>query len=253
MKISINLKPMRYEMFSKGDIEYLEIGATEWMEMDKSEFQQRASYIEKNDIKVICANRFIPGEYDICKAGYDRQKCREYVKGVADILKYFDCKKVVLGSGKARFLDESYGIEKGKAQFFDFMKTVCEVMAKDGVKVVIEPLNKGETNFINSVKEGYDIVKESGIENAGVLCDYFHAGLDNEPLSDVVEAKSKLWHAHIASFPGRLAPLPNDGTDYAPFFDALKKAGYDDFVSVESKWSSVESMLNTFEFLRTFC
>lgn len=252
MKFAVNVNPARIECFEKGLVENFELACSAFCALEKEEFDRSAREIEKKEFKIISANGFIPPEYAICKDGYDLDALKKYVGKAIERMSYFACPKIVFGSGKARALEEGYGIEKGKNQFFEFLETACEMTDKAGMKLVMEPLNSGETNFLTTVKEGYDVAMMSGAKNCGVLCDFYHFSLEKEPLEDLEYAKDRLWHIHIACPDNRVPPKEGDGTDYAPFFNKLKEIGYDSVVTLESKWRGAEEAANSIEYLKKF-
>ena len=238
--------------FEKGEIKYVEGSAADIALLPKEDFFKLFRLYETREFEMVSANKFVWGDYDISKEGYDAGSLKKYVKLVGDRLSALGCPKVVLGSGRARRLDRQYGIKKGRAQFFEFLDFSCDVLAKYDMNVVIEPLNSKETNFINTVPDGYNVSLKSGKDNCGVLCDYFHFTEENEPFSDIVSSKDRLMHIHIAHPGDRNVPLPEDGHDYSPFFKTLSEAGYDGHVSIEARKSGREDLLRSMAHLQKY-
>jgi sugar phosphate isomerase/epimerase len=64
--------------------------------------------------------------------------------------------------------------------------------------VVVEPSNPGECNFINSVREGADIVRAIDAPAIRLLADLFHMARAEETPADLAAVCDLLAHVHIA-------------------------------------------------------
>jgi sugar phosphate isomerase/epimerase len=108
------------------------------------------------------------------------------------------------------------------------------------VTIAVEPLNRGETNVLNSVQEGLNYVKDVNHPAFRLLVDAYHWAKENEPTEDIVSAGDMLAHTHIATYAHRLSPGAEE-CNFAPFFAALKQAGYNLQISVESGWEDIKT------------
>ncbi|MDD5765245.1 MAG: 5-keto-L-gluconate epimerase [Candidatus Marinimicrobia bacterium] len=101
-----------------------------------------------------------------------------------------------------------------------------------GVRLVIEPCNRYETNIINTVDEGLEFLKTLAQPNVGLLLDTFHMNIEEaNMLASIGKAGSRLFHFHIADS-NRWHP----GTghiDFKAVVDRLKKIGYTGYLSAE--------------------
>ncbi|MGQ9472573.1 MAG: 5-keto-L-gluconate epimerase [Candidatus Caldatribacteriaceae bacterium] len=109
----------------------------------------------------------------------------------------------------------------------------CSVFAqKKGVRLVIEPLNRYEVNFLNTVEETLSFVSSLGCPNIGILADSFHMNIEETDLyQSISKTKGFLWHFHIADS-NRWAPGFGH-TDFIPLFKALRDIQYQGFISAE--------------------
>src|SRR5690606_15973185 len=113
-----------------------------------------------------------------------------------------------------------------------------------GITIVIEPLNKKESNIINSVLEAEEYAKKVNRKSIQVLADFYHMDEENEPLENIMTAKEFLKHIHVADT-GRFAP----GTGqypYNPFVDSLQRAYLNGRVSIQCKWNDLHKDLANF-------
>ncbi|MCB0063673.1 MAG: hypothetical protein KDE19_16235, partial [Caldilineaceae bacterium] len=98
----------------------------------------------------------------------------------------------------------------------------------------IEPLNRRESNIINSVPEGAALADRVDRASIRALADFYHMEEENEPLSNIVACKAQLAHVHVADSDRR---APGTGSyPYAEFVQQLRAADYDGMVSIECRW-----------------
>ena len=72
------------------------------------------------------------------------------------------------------------GEEKEEAlKYFEESLLKCSQLAKEkDVKLVIEPLNRYEINFLNTIKEALEFLSSLGDDNIGILADSFHMNIE---------------------------------------------------------------------------
>ena len=122
--------------------------------------------------------------------------------------------------------------ERALAWFLGGLGRVAPAARERGVRVVIEPINRYESNWLNTVDEVLDVIRWLGEDNVGVLPDTFHMNIEEVDLAAAVRrAGQRLWHVHVADS-NRRAP----GWGHLPFADvvsALTGIGYGGTVSAE--------------------
>jgi D-psicose/D-tagatose/L-ribulose 3-epimerase len=108
---------------------------------------------------------------------------------------------------------------------------VCDHAAARGVRVAIEPLVRYETSVINTVEQALEAI--DGLPACGLLVDTYHANVEEKDLAAAfLLAGERLFHVH-ASANDRGAPGA-DHIDWRGFRDALRGAGYEGPVVIES-------------------
>ena len=114
----------------------------------------------------------------------------------------------------------------------DAVRRAADVAARGGVRLVIEPINRYETNFLCSVQEGLEFVAEVERPNVGILADTFHMNIEDVSISRSLEqARKHLFHVHVADS-NRWAPGCGH-LDFAEVANTLQRIGYAGYVSVE--------------------
>ena len=101
-----------------------------------------------------------------------------------------------------------------------------------GVWLAIEPINRYESNFLNSLDEAGNFVRSLGLSNVGVMADLFHMNIEDADIGKAIERnRDILRHVHIADS-NRLAPGMGH-TDITGAIGTLRSIGYDRWLSAE--------------------
>lgn len=228
----------------KSGCSYVEIGIRSFLMPDQSDsaFAENLKAAAASELPLYSGNGFFPGELRLTGPSVDMQKVTAYGKAAIRRAHQTDTKILVLGSGTARNIPEGFSREEAVRQFTTLCRNLAEIAAYYGVVVVIEPLQRSETNFINTVREGAALARQVNHPNLGVLADFFHMLRENEEAAALVEAGRWLHHCHIAEKEVRSAPGVK-GDDFTPFFQALNQSGYTGALSIECRWENMDNQL----------
>lgn len=117
---------------------------------------------------------------------------------------------------------------------------VAEHAASRDVRIAIEPLNRYETSFINTVDQGLDLLERTGWHpGLGLLLDSYHMNIEERnPAAAVRAAGDAIAHVHTCGT-DRGAP-GFDKFDWEDFFAALDEVDYRGGLAVESFTSDNE-------------
>lgn len=187
-------------------------------------------------IRMEAANMLLPGDLKPVGPSVDQARIDTYLSRVFRRAGECGFKTLVFGSGVARMVPEGFDRARASEQIVAFAKRAGAEAAKAGVTLVFEPLNKGECNIINSVKEGAEFTRATDHPNVKCLVDSYHFWLEKEPLANLKAAMPLIAHVHVADEHGREAPgYSSIPSDYRSFFRVLRDGGYDGRISVEGK------------------
>ena len=116
--------------------------------------------------------------------------------------------------------------------FVEGVKEVAEYAKKFGVKLVIEPLNRYESDFLNTADETAEVIERVSMDNVGLLLDTFHMNIEERNIEESMRKhKDILMHFHVAD---SNRWVPGFGhIDFHSIFKTLFEIGYDGYVSVE--------------------
>lgn len=216
---------------------YIEIGINSFLMPNKPDslFAPNSAQAMQSALPVYSGNGFFPREFRLVGPDVNNGSLLLYTETAMKRAQPLGIKIFVLGSGDARRIPDGFSREKATKQFVGLCKEIARLGAKYNVVVVIEPLRKEETNFINTVREGTAIAKKVNHPNLGVLADFYHMACEKEDSGAIVEAGHWLKHCHIAEKEIRSAPGLK-GDDFTPFLKALKQIDYKGAISMECSW-----------------
>jgi len=118
------------------------------------------------------------------------------------------------------------------ARFLEGISPVLDAAASAGVRLVIEPINRYETDFLVTVEETLEVIGASGAPHLGVLADTFHMNIEEVTIEGaLVAAGPRLWHVHAADS-NRWAPGFGH-LDFPAVVGALRRCCYAGFLSAE--------------------
>jgi sugar phosphate isomerase/epimerase len=112
------------------------------------------------------------------------------------------------------------------------LKELSDHAKEVGSILLVEPLNRYETHFINRLEQGVDICKRVNNPNVQIMADFFHMSIEEANIAESIRAAgSYIKHIHLADST-RL--LPGYGhTDFKSGFAALKEIGFENYMALE--------------------
>jgi len=135
-------------------------------------------------------------------------------------------------AGKARMLS-AHDRETQRRWAVEGVRAAAAHAGDRGVTLAIEPLNRFETDLVNTVEQGVGFCERVGRDNVGLTLDTFHMGIEEKQMGEAIRAAGGFIRSFQASENDRGAP----GSGHLPWtemFDALDDVGYDGPIVVES-------------------
>lgn len=159
------------------------------------------------DFRVEAVNGLLPGSrLMLSDQSYDPRALGAYLDKALGRAEQLGVKVAVFGSGAARSFTPGYPQEKALEQILEFARLLAQKAEAHGIRGVMEPLNHLECSNFHTLREGCAFARQVDRPGFGVLADFYHMAVEQEPLSHVEEAAGLLWHCHISS-PGE-GPCP---------------------------------------------
>lgn len=126
------------------------------------------------------------------------------------------------------------GGHQARQALIEILGAAAEKAAERGVRLVLEPLNRYESDIVNTAEEGLALIQEVGHSHLGLLLDTFHMNIEEASLYEPFRqsmAAGRLWHVHLGDS-NRLPPGQGH-IDFAGMVATLRESGYQGYLSAE--------------------
>jgi sugar phosphate isomerase/epimerase len=159
-----------------------------------------------------------------------RAKAREFIGGIIDIAGQFGA-PAIIGSMQGTFEGD---LPRDKA--LDHLASALDVLgaraAGHGQVLLYEPLNRYETNLFNRQGDAAAWLESRGLLPVRLLCDLFHMNIEEADIAAALTAAGRrVGHVHWADSNRQAMGLGH--TDPEPIVAALRRIGYEGFLSAE--------------------
>ena len=141
--------------------------------------------------------------------------------------------------------------EDEKARAAEVHREAAEMAARSGIALAIEPLNRFECYFLNTMADAKAYVRRVDHPNFGALYDTFHANIEEkDPVGCIAETADVIRHVHISEN-DRGTP----GKGHVPWretFRALRAGGYDGWLTIEAFGTALPALAAATKVWRSF-
>lgn len=209
--------------------------------------------IKKTNLECIVCSSFVEGNL-ISNDSAVIKKGVKYVKESIDLCEYLGA-SILVGPTYGSLINKDFlnPIVKNKArqQAVELLKDIGKYALDKKIKIAIEPINRYESNFLNTAHEGIYLVKEINLQNIGLNLDTYHMHIEEKNSKKVVLDSGKyLFHLHA---PENDRGTPGTGAvDWCGIGEALKKINFEGFVVMESGSPQVEKVAKLGAFWRVY-
>ncbi|MEI6461158.1 MAG: sugar phosphate isomerase/epimerase family protein [Verrucomicrobiota bacterium] len=172
----------------------------------------------------------------------DQANGRKYIKALIDQAAEMGCPRLIGPLYSVVGLIGAHD-DKTKAKHFKLvvknLKELGKHAQQKGIELDIEPLNRFETDFLNTCDQGLRLVKAINLPNVKLHLDTFHMNIEEKnQAASIIKAGKHLGHFHAC---GTDRGTPGgDSLDWKPIVAALKKIGYKNDVVIESFTTDVK-------------
>lgn len=159
-----------------------------------------------------------------------RQRARAFIREIIDVAGQFGA-PAIIGSMQGR-TDVGISHEQHLVWLAEALDELAPRAADYGTTLLIEPLNRYETNLINSVADGSKLIGSLKAKNVKLLCDLFHMNVEEPDIASALSGAGPLvGHVHFADSNRRAVGFGH--TPMPPIIGALRRIGYDGYLSAE--------------------
>ena len=159
-----------------------------------------------------------------------RRRAVERIKGLVAVAAQFGA-RVNLGRVRGP-IHEGETLEAAQGRFFECLRECADFAAPLGVELLLEPVNRYEINYINSVPEALDLLQTLGCPNVKVMPDVFHMNIEDDSIvASLIRAGDAIGYVHFADSNRR---APGQGhLNFPEIVMTLRALGYDGYATVE--------------------
>jgi D-psicose/D-tagatose/L-ribulose 3-epimerase len=222
-----------FKTFKKWGFDSVEIAVDDPKNVDPAVIKQ-----ELDKAGLICASLcgcFGP-DRDLRGTPEQQQNSLDYMKACIDIMVAIGCPALIgpvySAVGRAGAVEPAEYKKQWKTVVKN-LKTICKYAQQKGKIICMEPLNRFETDFINTVDQGLKMIKDVGSPALKLHYDTFHMNIEEKCQSEAIRRAGKLiGHFHACGC-DRGTP-GSDHIDWEGIAKALKAVKYDGSIVIES-------------------
>jgi len=160
-----------------------------------------------------------------------RAKAKLFVSSIIDFAGIFGA-PAIIGSMQGRWGDD---VDKTTALGYlaEALNGLGEHAARHKTPLLFEPLNRYETNMVNTIGDGVTLLSSLKTKNVMLLADLFHMNIEESDLAAALRAGAKyIGHVHFVDSNRR--PAGCGHIDLGAIGAALREIGYNRFASAEA-------------------
>jgi len=181
-----------------------------------------------------------------------RERARAYLRGMLQLC--HELGAPILGGPlfaevpRSRYLPpERRAAERRNA--VEAIRDVLPEAERYGVEIALEPLNRFETDVVNTVDDAVRMCEEIGSERVGLHLDTFHQHLEEKNGPDAVRRAGR-WLKHM-HFSENDRGIPGTGSvDWRGTVQAMKDVGYQGMVVIEGFSRNIPSLVQNEKIVR---
>lgn len=137
----------------------------------------------------------------------------------------------IIGSMQGRW-GEGLSRQDAVAYLTDALEELAARAERLKVPLFYEPLNRYETNIVNTLADGVALLRQLATKNVKLLADLYHMNIEEVSVAGALrEAGDAVGHVHLADSNRR--PAGNGHTDFAAVAKALRDIKFGGYLSAE--------------------
>lgn len=215
--------------------DYVELPLAQIMSLDQQAFQAQVVLpLRQSGLPCLCCNNFFPASHCLTGPDADHPAAIAYAEQAMERVAALGVQKIVLGSSGARNMPMGFSRDIATQQMAELLTWLHPLAQSFGITIVLEPLNRLESNLLNSVDEALALAQRVNLSTVRVLADTFHMSVSNESRNRLTQAGGWLQHFHLAQALGRRVPCEGDDENWLDFFQCLHAIHYQGTLSVEA-------------------
>ncbi len=163
-----------------------------------------------------------------------RQRTVEYLDQLIDFCGDLNGEVMVFGSPNQRSTVKGATVEETTKYFADGLAKVADHARERGVKILIEPLDKSQTNVVNTLAQAAKVAEMVDHPAIDLIFDFHNTKDETESFETLVKKYyDQIQHVHVQEMDGQYLGTGDAVNEYVSTFQLLKDLAYDKWVSLE--------------------
>ncbi len=160
-----------------------------------------------------------------------RQRATDFIRSMIDFGGVHGA-PAIIGSMQGRW-GEGVSREQAMGWLREALNELGPHAKRHGIPLIYEPLNRYETNLVNHVSTGVELMESLQTDNVRLLADLFHMNIEESDLAAALKAGGH-WIGHIHFVDSNRRPAGYGHLCFPPIIAALKSINYEGYLSAEA-------------------
>jgi sugar phosphate isomerase/epimerase len=139
---------------------------------------------------------------------------------------------VILGGVRGVLKGDIHSQQEQRILAIEMIQVCSDYASRSGARLALEPINRYETNFLNTIQDCLEFIAGANLKNVLILADTFHMNIEEKSLADaLILAGPKLGYLHFADS-NRKAPGQGH-INFSWLVEIINNLGYVGFITAE--------------------
>lgn len=228
-----------FPQFKKWGFQTVEIAIEDPSHVDPAYVKAQ---LDKNKLACGSACACLGPDRDLRGTPDQQKNALEYMQQVIDQMVVLDCPSLIGPVYSSVGRADAVPADEYKQQWKTVgrnLKQLCKYAQARGRQICMEPLNRFETDFINTCDQALQMIRDVGSPALKLHLDTFHMNIEEKDQGKAIRKAGKLLGHFHACGSDRGTP-GNDHIDWKPIAAALKAIRYQGDVVIESFTTDVK-------------
>ena len=228
-----------FPQFKKWGFESIEIPIEDPAHIDAAHVKRE---LDKNGLVCGSVCACMGPDRDLRGTPENQETGKTYIKAIIDQAKALGGANVIgpvySAVGRADAVEPKEYAQQWKT-VVKHLKDIAKHAQKQGITIALEPLNRFETDFINTADQALKMVNDVGSPNLKVHLDTFHMNIEEKDQAAAIKKVGKLL-AHVHACGSDRGTPGGDHIAWPEIVKALRSIKYDGDVVIESFTTDVK-------------